>query len=57
MSTSSPLRLSVVPKEKEFRLYRASDFPDLPEMRWLVEDITAWNRTQVFEWLKQQEGK
>lgn len=39
MSTSSPLRLSVVPKEKEFRLYRASDFPDLPEMRWLVEDI------------------
>ena len=57
MSASSPLRLSVVPKEKEFRLYRASDFPDLPEMRWLVEDITAWNRTHVFEWLQQQEGK
>ena len=57
MSVYSPLRLSVVPKKKEFRLYRASDFPDLPEMRWLVEDITAWNRTQVFEWQKQQEGK
>lgn len=39
MSASSPLRLNVVSKEKEFRLYRASDFPDLPEMRWLVEDI------------------
>lgn len=39
MTNPNPLRLSVVAKEKEFRLYRASDFPDLPEMRWLVEDI------------------
>lgn len=39
MSAAIPLRLSVVAKEKEFRLYRASDFPDLPEMRWLVEDV------------------
>ena len=39
MTTRDPLRLSVVAKEKEFQLYRASDFPDLPEMRWLVEDI------------------
>lgn len=39
MTTRDPLRLSVVAKEKEFRLHRASDFPDLPEMRWLVEDI------------------
>jgi len=39
MTTPNPLRPSVVAKEKEFRLYRASDFPDLAEMRWLVEDI------------------
>ncbi|MBK7897954.1 MAG: AAA family ATPase [Betaproteobacteria bacterium] len=39
MTTRDPLRLSVVAKEKEFQLYRASDFPDLPEMLWLVEDI------------------
>jgi hypothetical protein len=25
--------------EKAFRQYRASDFPDLPEMRWVVEDV------------------
>lgn len=40
MSASNPLRLSnIVAQEKEFRLYRASDFPDLPEMRWLAEDV------------------
>ena len=39
MTTRDPLRVSVVAKEKEFRLYRASDFHDLPEMRYLVEDI------------------
>lgn len=39
MTAPDPLRISVVAKEKEFHLYRASDFPDLPEMRWLVEDI------------------
>lgn len=39
MTAPSPLRLSVVAKEKEFWLYRASDFPNLPEMQWLVEGI------------------
>ena len=39
MSRSNPLRLSVIAMEKAFRLYRASDFPDLPEMRWVVEDV------------------
>ena len=39
MTTREPLRVSVVAKEKEFRLYRASDFHDLLESRWLVEEI------------------
>ena len=39
MTTRDPLRISVVEKEKEFRLYRAIDFHDLLEIRWLVEDI------------------
>lgn len=34
-----PLRLSVVNSEKVFRLYRATDFPELAEMRWLVDDV------------------
>lgn len=38
-SSPAPLRLTAETKEKEFRLYRASDFPELPEMRWLVEDV------------------
>ena len=39
MTTRDPLRISVVEKEKEFHLYRASDFHDLLESRWLVEEI------------------
>ena len=39
MTAPDPLRISVVAKEKEFRLYRASDFPDLPELQWLVDGV------------------
>lgn len=38
-NSSTPLRLVVEAEKKEFRLYRASDFPNLPEMQWLVEDV------------------
>lgn len=39
MTAPNPLRVSVAAKEKEFRLYRASDFPELPELRWLVDNV------------------
>lgn len=39
-NSEKPLRLKIIAeKEKDFRIYRAADFPDLPEMKWLVEEI------------------
>lgn len=39
MTTPPPLRLSIVTKEKAFHLYRAIDFIDLPDMRWLIDYV------------------
>lgn len=34
-----PLRLAVEAPEKHFRLYLASEFPEFPEMKWLLEGV------------------